>query len=1170
MVSPESVKVPVPGIVMEFPVTDGAVSCSPPKMPSRLRRRMSEPKTSFPSSVEEIESKLRGAYLRRQKYYEHLSSKARPKPRSPTHSFSEEDRGQRLEAKLQAAEMKRLNLLAKSRMRLAKLDELRQAARNGLRMRYLKEKAELGSKVELRVQQAEANRTLMLKAYIQRRASLKERTSQSLLQRMARENRYKERVHAAIFQKRAAAEKKRLGLLEAEKRKARARILQVQKVARSISHQREIERQEMQHKLEDKLQRAKRQRAEYLMQRGRSHNSIQANWNKVHKQGDVLARKLARCWRQFSELKKTTFNLAKAYKSLNINQTSVKSMPFEQLALLIESGSALQTTKILLDRLEIRYKLSRTFVPIPGSSTWDDIDHLLKRVASPRKRPTPRRTPGNRESRRSSAVQAARGPAKLSRYQIRIVLCAYMILGHPASVFSGSGDREVDLARSAEKFVRELELLVTIILNGPQMCPIKGSDGESRKRQSLRSQLLEFDLAWCAYLNSFVQWKVKDAESLEEDLVRAACQLEASMIQTCKMTPEGESSALTHDMKAIQKQVSEDQRLLKQKVRHLSGDAGIARMENALSDTRSKYFQSLDGSPVGSPITSVVVPRAGSAPVTAASPGTSSATSSSMKDTTRQSSVVRKLFREDVSDTALGSSSHSHSAGERLVFENEFIVNESVHGDSIWLGGNNNFNDIEEKVKETMKKAFWDGIMESVEKDASNYSRVYDLMREVRDEICQITPDSWKQEVFEAIDMDILSQVLKSGNLDMPYLGKVLEFALVTLQKLSAPGNEAELKASHGKFLDNLSETCQSADVSKKSQYLVLVRGLCFVLEQIQELKQDISKARIRLLEPLLKGPAGLDYLRKAFTRRFGSPDDSVTSLPLTKQWLLQVKGCKDQEWVEHNTSFIELVRRSEDVSTKFLPSTALMTGGASSVGSGKSVSPTTSTPGTVVECTECKGEKVDLLVRLGLLKLAFEITGLTEGGLPETLKLNIFRLRAVQARIQKIIVIATSVLILRQTLASEKMFSSNGDNTDSMVSSSVNKLSELLDSVEDAGISHITQLLSDVVADTDSSIDASKLQSIKGVMARMLSKSLQAGDPIFNRLSRAIYLAVRGVVLGGTGMPGKEMAENALRPVGAVGLINEVVEAASVLLVAARVSVNVHGPWYAKLVEVV
>lgn len=147
--------------------------------------------------------------------------------------------------------------MAKAQKRLARLDELRQAAKTGVEMRFEKEREMLGSKVESRVQQAEANRMLILKAYSQRRDKLKERSSQSLLRRMTRESKYKERVRAAIHQKRLAAEKKRLGLLEAEKKKARARMLQVRRVAKFVSHQREVERRKMREQLEDRLQRVR-------------------------------------------------------------------------------------------------------------------------------------------------------------------------------------------------------------------------------------------------------------------------------------------------------------------------------------------------------------------------------------------------------------------------------------------------------------------------------------------------------------------------------------------------------------------------------------------------------------------------------------------------------------------------------------------------------------------------------------------------------------------------------------------------------------------------------------------------------------------------------------------------------------------------------------------------
>jgi hypothetical protein len=50
-------------------------------------------------------------------------------------------------------------------------------------------------------------------------------------------------------------------------------------------------------------------------------------------------------------------------------------------------------------------------------------------------------------------------------------------------------------------------------------------------------------------------WKVKVARALEEDLVRAACKLELLTMQTCKVTANGETVGLAHDIKSVQKQV---------------------------------------------------------------------------------------------------------------------------------------------------------------------------------------------------------------------------------------------------------------------------------------------------------------------------------------------------------------------------------------------------------------------------------------------------------------------------------------------------------------------------------------------------------------------------------------------------------------------------------------
>lgn len=1160
----------VAGIALNFPVNDDASSSSPSKsLPRRLRRRLLESKS--PSTVEEIEAKLKEADLRRQQFYELLSSKARPKTRSPSWSSSQEgDLGQRLEAKLYAAEQKRLSILAKDQKRLAKLDELRQAAKSGLEMRFEKERDELGLRVESRVQQADANRMRLLKAYRQRRAAKKERAAQLKLQRTIRESKYKECVGAAIHQKRVAAEKKRLGLLEAEKTRARAKVLQARRIAKSVYSQREIERRRKKDLLEERLQRAKRKREEFLRQRGGLHANVRDNSKMTLESGEFLARKLTRCWRRFLRLNRTTFALAEAYKALEINEESVKSIPFEQLAIQIESAVTIRTVKDLLERFESRFMFARAAADTSSLSILDNIDHLLKRVASPNRRSNTSNPARSRRAKKvGSSSEVAQGRVGLSRYPVRVVLCAYMILGHPNAVFSGMREHEATLSESAANFIREFELLIKIVLDGSFQTTEQKSASSIPCQLTFRSQLEAFDKAWCCYLYHFVAWKVKDARLLEEDLVRAACRMELSMMQTCKLTPKGDNGDLTHDMKAIQEQVSKDQKLIREKVQHLSGAAGLERMESSLSKMRSRFFEAkesgtLSPSPIVN-ISSLSLPGL----VDDSSVAASGTISSTAEGCERSSHLLKdgSFPDNDIgSSIPFGSSADSNkSSATMLVTENELLVNEIVHehqhGFSDRLDGSHKDQDsAEAKVRETMEKAFWDGIIESVKEDKPDYSWVLKLMTEVRDELCEMSPSSWRQEIVETIDIDILSQVLSSGIVDMEYLGKILEFSLVTLQKLSAPAKDDEMKTTHHKLLKELEEISQAGDKSNASFALSIIKGLRFVLQQIQTLKREISRARIRIVEPLIKGPAGLDYLRKAFAGRYGSSTETPTSLPLTIQWLSHVRLVAYLEWNEYKDSLLALETNNAGSPGDFLPTT-LRTGG-NVPGTSKLGFPALKI--TDVEQPECKGERVDLLVRLGLLKLVSDVTGLTQETLPETLKLNLSRLRAVQSLLQKIIVISTSILVLR--LSENLVSPAEMENT---VSKCVKQLSELLDTVEDAGIPEIIETISGFLEHGSEHVKTpEKILARKEIMANTLAKSLRAGDAVFTRVSHAVYLAARGVVLGGSGLKGRELAETALRRMGAALLTEKVVEAAEEVVVVATVSRSVHGAWYEEVLK--
>lgn len=131
-------------------------------------------------------------------------------------------------------------------------------------------------------------------------------------------------------------------------------------------------------------------------------------------------------------------------------------------------------------------------------------------------------------------------------------------------------------------------------------------------------------------------------------------------------------------------QVSEDQKLLREKVQHLSGDAGIERMESALSETRSRYFRvNDDESSVRSPVT----PSMPASPTPLSSAASSSERNILDEGDHRTSRVVRSLFKE--TNTSPGESSFSAprtssdsqlgTSSVKLLAENEVLVNEFLH-----------------------------------------------------------------------------------------------------------------------------------------------------------------------------------------------------------------------------------------------------------------------------------------------------------------------------------------------------------------------------------------------------------------------------------------------------------------------------------------------------------
>lgn len=154
-------------------------------------------------------------------------------------------------------------------------------------------------------------------------------------------------------------------------------------------------------------------------------------------------------------------------------------------------------------------------------------------------------------------------------------------------------------------------------------------------------------------------------------------------------------------------------------------------------------------------------------------------------------------------------------------------------------------------------------------------------------------------------------------------------------------------------------------------------------------------------------------------------------------------------------------------------------------------------------------------------------------------------------------------MLVLRQILVSDQLVTS-ADEMESIISKSATRLVEFIDRNEEVGVSEIIEVMN-CFSNNDG---PDKCQMRKEVMVNMLNKSIGAGDGVFANVSRTVYLAARGIVLGGSGVKGRQLGETLLKRIGAVTLTGKLIDVVEDLIVMANLSASIHRSWYEKTLE--
>ncbi|KAK9841976.1 hypothetical protein WJX81_002286 [Elliptochloris bilobata] len=285
------------------------------------------------------------------------------------------------------------------------------------------------------------------------------------------------------------------------------------------------------------------------------------------------ARRLQHAWRAFAGQRRTTAALAAGFAASGVPALAgvalpqVASLPtppiavmglrlgscgnsappalavhdaFERFAAALQAPRTLRAAQALLRRLQLqalaRGRGDALPAPRPAAGTRDPEGGIASGGA-------PDVGPGSDVAGLLARLFPRAPAAATERYPPRVFLSAYMLLAHPKVVFSRRGEREAALAAAAADMLTAFHTLLAVA----------GWAGE-RLGGDRRGALCEWDRAWVAFLEHFVAWKCADAASLEAELVRAATEMESSMLAKLgpSLSPRPRSPA---DLQAVVEQL---------------------------------------------------------------------------------------------------------------------------------------------------------------------------------------------------------------------------------------------------------------------------------------------------------------------------------------------------------------------------------------------------------------------------------------------------------------------------------------------------------------------------------------------------------------------------------------------------------------------------------------
>ncbi|KAF2184432.1 hypothetical protein K469DRAFT_688892 [Zopfia rhizophila CBS 207.26] len=345
---------------------------------------------------------------------------------------------------------------------------------------------------------------------------------------------------------------------------------------------------------------------------------------------------------------------------------------------------------------------------------------------------------------------------------IRTFLCAYLILGHPAHVFSRDGDQEQDLITKAKDLIISFESALSKLTTFNYYTP---------SPTRLETVLLSHG----TFVTAFNDWKARDSSALIETMVASFVSLDA-IWQSVK---DETSDEVANDYK---NGIRDNQVSLLTKIKKLAGQ------DRAFMLIRKAIHESRKARPKKKPAGEVVRPR-----VAIESPPPGSPISE--ENATMQAAAASQLAASQGAPASGGHQANSLSKLFTVVPHNRVLVHELALDKEFRMESSPNAN-----IRDALNREICDSMRRGFENGEGSEWTVA-MAENIRGKLLRLlkTGNSMHTLISDTLDPDLINRQCTQG---MFSYEKFFSFVANILPKLCAPFRDAEVKALADELLE--------------------------------------------------------------------------------------------------------------------------------------------------------------------------------------------------------------------------------------------------------------------------------------------------------------------------------------------------------------------------------